>query len=225
MRVFRFHSCFGFPVSLVLLGFLFTFKAEAQEIDVVGRWLQTNSGVRTLKVTFSQSRKLRSLNLPIQQKGILWLDYERDRFRWETGSPPQTIVVRNGNDLLILRTRAKKVERRTYGTGSSVTPGMSALATGFPRSASEFRRKYRVLEIQSQGGKYRVITQPLGSGGRGVSRFTFLIDARTFRLEGFEISLTDGSSISTSFSRVEPNVRLSPALFSPDLTGYGETKF
>jgi outer membrane lipoprotein-sorting protein len=195
----------------------------APNMEIVEKWLGGNSGVGSLKIDFSQTRTMKSIKVPVRQQGSLWLDYGNDRFRWQTGDPAQTIVVSQGRNILILRTPMKRYEIRPAGSGGA--PGMAALANGFPRSLGDFQRKYRVIDILPQGDTHHIVTRPLGASGKGVSRFTFVVDSSKFRLRGIEIDLEDGSSINTSFSSVQPNAGMPASLFKPDLAGYTETKF
>ena len=102
---------------------------------------------------------------------------------------------------------------------------MGALVNGFPRTLSEFQRKYRVLKVEPQRSSYRIVATPLGAGGRGVKTFTYIVESKNYRLVGIEIDLKDGSSIKTSFNKVTPNAAVSRSLFQPSLEGYQETKF
>ena len=217
-------SCPRFFFLLAVMLFFFPpERGAANDLAMVQRWLSTNSGVTSVKVDFTQTRKMRAIKLPIRQSGTLWLDYKTNRFRWQTGNPPQTIVVKPSSEVFILRTREKKYERRRAGGG--VAPGMGALANGFPRSVAEFQRKYRLQGIESKNGSHRIVATPLGASGRGVNTFTFVVDHPSFRLTGIEIDLKDGSSVKTAFRDVQTNVAVPRSLFEPDLTGYRETKF
>lgn len=198
-------------------------QTNSPDMGFVQRWLATNSGVDSLKIDFTQTRRMRSVKLPVRQDGTLWLDYGAHRFRWQTGDPAQTIVVSQGKNILILRTPMKRYEIRPAGSGGA--PGMAALANGFPRTLAEFQQRYRVLEVNPQANTKRIVTRPLGAGGRGVETFTFVVDGSHHRLLGIEIDLEDGSSVNTVFSRVQTNVGLARDLFKPSLDGYTETKF
>ena len=199
-------------------------QQSSPNLEIVKRWLSTNSGISSIRIDFTQTRKMRSLKVPIRQDGSLWLDYSGSRnFRWQTGNPPQTIVVGNGKQIVILRTPMKKYEVRA--SGADAAPGMSALAKGFPRTLEDFNAKYRVLEIVPHENTFRIVARPLGPAGRGVDTFTFVVERDRYRLLGIELDLQDGSSIDTVFNQVNPNVALPADLFRPDLTGYKETKF
>lgn len=196
---------------------------RAKDLEVVQRWLATNTGVRSIRIDFTQTRTLRAIKLPLKQDGSLWLDYENQRFRWQLGDPPQTIVVKPDKDLIIIRTSGKKYEKRAPGEGQ--TPAMAALANGFPRTLEAFQSNYRVLKIESRDNTYRIVAAPLGASARGVDSFTYVVQSDSFRLVGIEISLKDGSNVKTVFNRVQPNVPLLHELFQPSLEGYRETKF
>ncbi|MFT5468438.1 MAG: outer membrane lipoprotein-sorting protein [Verrucomicrobiales bacterium] len=220
----------NFLKPTIIISLAFAASATAADEDgsaIVERWLDAGSPVSALRVEFTQTRKLKTIKLPIVKKGTLWIDYAKDRFRWQTGDPPQTIVVRVADELTVIRTPGKKFERRDLGdnAGDAQPHALMALAGGFPRSVEAFNRDYRLIEANREGETFRLITQPLGARGKGVEHFIFLIDAEQHRLRGFEIQLEDGSSISTSFDAVETEPSLTDELFVPDLTNYRETQF
>lgn len=192
-------------------------------LEVIQHWLGTNANAATLKIDFTQTRTMKSLKVPIRQDGMLWLDYRTGLFRWQTGDPAQTIVTKHGQDILIVRTPGQKYEVREAGSGAS--PGMGALATGFPKSLAEFREKYHVIGMLKQDNIFRIKTKPLGSAGRGIGDFTFVIEADRYRLLGIEINLEDGSSLHTVFDSVALNQPIPQGIFTPDLTGYKRTQF
>ncbi|MAS95761.1 MAG: hypothetical protein CMO55_21370 [Verrucomicrobiales bacterium] len=219
--------------GILAISFSLSVSGHAQEppvapevgIEVIKRWLGTNTGVGSVKIDFTQTRHMKSLKVPIRQDGILWLDFSKNprRFRWQTGDPAQTIVVGGGNGVLIIRTPGKKFEKKA--SGESAAPGMASLAHGFPRTLEDFQRKYHILEVRPHQNTYRILARPLGASGRGVETFTYVVERDRHRLLGIEIQLKDGSSVETVFNQVQANVALPAGLFSPDLTGYKETKF
>lgn len=192
-------------------------------LEVIQSWLGTNANADTLRIDFTQTRTMKSLKMPIRQNGVLWLDYRTGQFRWQTGDPPQTVVTKQGPNLIIARIPGKKFEVRPTGSGAS--PGMGALATGFPRSLDEFQRKYHVVDMVKQENIFRIKTKPLGAAGRGIGNFTFVIESDRYRLLGIEIDLEDGSSLNTVFDAVALNAPVNTALFSPDLTGFKQVEF
>lgn len=222
MVSFRRHLSLFLAGCLVLVAF--PHVSNAADMSVVERWMSTNSGVRTIKIDFTQTRTMTSIKVPIRQSGSLWLNYGSNQFRWQVGSPPQTIVTKHNGQLYIIRTAMKKYERRSASSGD-VPHGLMAMATGFPRSSSEFQQKYSVQSIDTSGSIYQIVTQPRGEAGRGVKTFTFIIGRDDYRLRGMEIVLSDGSYVKTAFNRVIPNVGIPGNLFTPDITGFKESTF
>lgn len=216
------------PPLLILSVCLLTLlpqKTNANNIWVVERWLQTNADTNSLKVDFVQSKALKTVRNPMVQSGVMWIDYPSNQFRWQLGDPAKTIVVSKGkNHLAVLRTPLKRVEYREVGK-SSGAPGLSSLTRGFPKTMAEFNHRYKVLNIAKVGNSWEVVTQPLGRDGEGVSRFRFVIDQQRFLLKGLVIDLKDGSTVTTTFQRVNRNAAINAAVFKPDMTGYTKTKF
>ena len=72
------------PVSLALaIGLVLATelaRADGGE-EVLTRWLAANAGLTTLRVDFVQTRKVNTLQVPIREVGVLWLDRDGDRLR------------------------------------------------------------------------------------------------------------------------------------------------
>ncbi len=187
--------------------------------DVISKWLETNNGVSRLKLNFTQTQVMKTVKAPLVQRGTLWLDMGSNKFRWEAG---KTLVTGNGSTITIQRTGSKKYEEREAGSGA---PGMASLSKGFPKSLDDFNSKYKLLKVTKGASNYSILTQPLGSSGKGVKTFTFKVDAAKFNLEGISLVLKDGSRMSTNFNNIDRNPELPESLFTADLSGYTETKF
>lgn len=216
---------FLFSIATIVFFIQMPFLVAAPDLQIVEKWLQTNANTKSLKVEFTQTRSLKAIKSPLSQSGILWLDYATNRFRWQLGDPPKTIVVSLGEKIAVMRTPLKRVEYREPGQGTSNSSGFSGLTGGFPKTMAEFQKKYRILDTMVKGNAYDIVTQPLGSESEGVSQFTFVVDKERFLLRGLVIELKDGSSITSSFQRVDRNIEIANDLFAPDLSGYTETKF
>ena len=211
-------------VNVLFIGVLSVglLRADTGEA-AVKQWLATNRGVDTLKVEFTQTRKLTSLKSVIRQRGFLWVDRRGEgSFRWQTGDPPGTIVTRKGGQLLIVRPRSRQYERRPAGESGS---SMGILAEGFPRSWEEFQRKYHLVGVKSRGEVHRINVQPRGQLDRGIQLLTFVTGGARGVLQALEVKFRDGSSQQIVFDKVERRLPLSAELFSPDLSGYQATKF
>ncbi len=211
---------------LPALGILLAFSVsdlQAQDLSeeqVVANWLKTNEGVSRLKLNFTQTQAMKTVKVPIVQRGNLWLDLSSKKFRWEAG---QTLVIGNSSNITIQRTGGKKYEKRASGSGGA--PGLASLAKGFPKSMSQFKSQYKLLKVTKGMGDYAILAQPTGASAKGVKTFTFKVDSKDFALEGMSLVLKDGSKVSTSFRSVTRNPSIPASTFVPDLKGYTETKF
>lgn len=215
------------PPSFLFLTLILSLQtAKAGDLAVVERWLATNANTQSLKVDFVQSKALKALKKPLSQEGTLWLDYRTNQFRWQLGSPAKTIVVSQGQEkIAVMRTPLKRVEFRESGGTSKSAPGLSTLSRGFPKNLADFQKEYRILKINPIETSYEIITQPLGADAEGVSRFRFVIDKQRYLLKGIVIDLKDGSTVTTTFQKVDRNPVIQANVFRPDLSGYTQTKF
>ena len=133
---------------LPALGILLAFSVsdlQAQDLSqeqVVANWLKTNEGVSRLKLNFTQTQAMKTVKVPIVQRGNLWLDLSSKKFRWEAG---QTLVIGNSSNITIQRTGGKKYEKRASGSGGA--PGLASLAKGFPKGCSLCKIQWREKEL------------------------------------------------------------------------------
>ncbi len=198
--------------------------ATAAAIDtnaVVAAWLGSQAGIRTMTADLVQTRKLKALADPLVTKGRLWFE-PPDRFRWELGVPAQTIVVRDGKDLLMISPRLKRAERYPMD-GSAKGPwtdALSLLESGFPRDAASFHRQYQVRSLAETNGVFEVRIQPVSPGARRmISGILLVVGTNGFRLHASELLLADGSVVRNDFENVRLNATLETNTFAPALTG------
>src|SRR5579885_681698 len=112
----------------------------------VASWLANQTNVQSWSADFVQTRSFKSLSKPLTKRGHVWFAAP-NRFRWELGSPAETIAVRATNELLVIYPRLKRVERFSLA-GNQTGPWKDALAlleAGFPRSAADLESQYNIL--------------------------------------------------------------------------------
>lgn len=66
----------------------------------IEKWAESESKLGRVRVAFTQEVKTPALKEPVKTPGIFWRLGGTD-FRWELGSPPGTILVRQGTSLQI----------------------------------------------------------------------------------------------------------------------------
>src|SRR5438105_4304437 len=69
--------------------------------SALASWIAAQKNIQSWQADFVQTRTFKSLSQPLMATGRVWFA-EPNRFRWELGSPPKTIAVRGGNDMLVM---------------------------------------------------------------------------------------------------------------------------
>src|SRR5438876_12265453 len=78
--------------------------------SLLSAWLGSQNDVRSWFAEVIQTRTLKSLAQPLTATGRVWFAAP-NRFRWELGNPPQTIALRQAEQMLVVYPRLKHVER------------------------------------------------------------------------------------------------------------------
>lgn len=205
--------------TLLVLGVWFCQQSGAAILDtnaVLAAWLGSQTNIQTLTADLVQTRKLKALADPLVAKGRLWFE-PPGRFRWELGVPAQTIVLRDGKDLLMISPRLKRVERYPMD-GSAKGPwndALSLLESGFPRDAASFHRQYRMQSLAETNGQFEIRITPTSAGARRmISGILLVVRTEDFLLAANELSLADGSVIRNDFSNVKLNAKLETDTFA-----------
>jgi outer membrane lipoprotein-sorting protein len=195
--------------------------AAAELNPAVKSWLAAQTNLQSWTADFVQTRTLKSLAQPLTTAGHVWFAAP-NQFRWELGSPPQTIAVRGPTELLIFYPRLKRVERFAL-TGDQ--PGrwrdaLSLLEAGFPRSESELEARYNILSQNVSGNICELVLQPKSSSARRMLRQIKIdFDARNLSLSGTELEFADGSTMRNDFKNPVLNPKLDAQMFAPPIPG------
>ena len=78
--------------------------------SALNAWLNAQTNIQTWSAEVIQTRALKSLTQPLIAKGRVWFAAP-NRFRWELGDPPQTIAVRQPEQMLVIYPRLKRAEK------------------------------------------------------------------------------------------------------------------
>lgn len=203
-----------------LLGCALVVSADAAEITpAAAAWLAGQTNVQNWSADFVQTRTLKSLSQPLTASGHVWFAAP-NRFRWELGSPAQTIAVRAPAELLIFYPRLKRVERFPL-TGSQTGPWRDALAlleAGFPRSQTALEAQYNIASqtVTDHNGKF-VLEPKAASARRMIPRLKIDFDTQDFSLRATELEFADGSTMRNDFKNPVLNPKIDEALFNPPI--------
>jgi outer membrane lipoprotein-sorting protein len=182
-------------------------------------WLASQTNVHSWSADFLQTRTLKSLAQPLTSSGHLWFSAP-NRFRWELGSPAQTIAVRAPTELLILYPRLRRVERFPL-TGGQTGPWRDALAlleAGFPRSQAELEARYDILSQTASGETGELVLQPKSAAARRmIPQLKIDFDTKDASLRGTELQFADGSSMRNDFKNATLNPKVDEKMFNPEI--------
>ena len=195
-------------------------RSSAVELDAASAaWLESQTNVQAWSAEFVQTRKFKSLTQPLTATGHVWFAAP-NRFRWELGQPPQTIVVRAPDELLIFSPKLKRVERYPL-TKQQTGPWRDAMAlldAGFPRSRSELAARFDIVSQSVSNDVGQLVLQPKSASARKMMR-RIQIDFSTIdhSLRGTELEVADGSTMRNDFHDAALNPKLDETMFNPPI--------
>jgi outer membrane lipoprotein-sorting protein len=206
-------------VGLALLVASSARSLAADTNSIIAGWLDSQTNLTTWSADVIQTRTLSSLVHPLTATGQVWFA-SPNLFRWELGSPPRTIAVRQPDRMLIIYPRLNRVELfplDNHATG----PWRDALAlieAGFPRSAAELADRFRLLSVESSSNSHQITLQPVTpSARRLMPRISVFLTPDPLMLQATEIEFADGSLMRNEFTNAVHNPVIDPALFDPPL--------
>jgi outer membrane lipoprotein-sorting protein len=186
---------------------------------VVASWLAAQTNLHTWSADFVQTRALKSLTQPLMATGQVWFAAP-NRFRWELGRPPQTIAVREPNELLVIYPRLKRVEHFPLSgeQAGRWRDALSLLEAGFPRTQAELQAQFHILSQSLQGQVCELALQPKAAAAkRLMPEIRIDLDAKDLSLRGTELHFADGSVLRNDFTNAVLNPKLDPVLFAPTI--------
>jgi outer membrane lipoprotein-sorting protein len=212
------ETSLSFVLGFGVLGFGVSgaFSADRSS-PALSRFLSAQTNLQTWSADLTQIRRLKTLTQPLVSTGKVWFAAP-NKFRWEIGSPPQTIAMRGGDEMLVLYPRLKRVEKYPL-TGEQMGPWKDTLAlleAGFPRSEAEMTSRFKLLSVTSTNGVFNAIMEPRSSSARRMMPLIGIVFAgNDFQLLATELQFADGSTMRNEFRNTHLNRVLDPALFTP----------
>ena len=224
------HSSFEFLSSLVIrhwsskcLGaFLSVFGWQPPACgasSVLGAWLNSQTNIHTWSAEVIQTRTLKSLAQPLTATGHVWFAAP-NRFRWELGNPPQTIALRQPDQMLVIYPKLKRAEKYplTRDHAGPWTDTLALLEAGFPRSQSELESRFRIESETTTDAVHEVTLQPKSASARRMMPHIKIAFATSdFSLRATELQFADGSTMRNDFTNALLNPRMDDSLFTPEV--------
>src|SRR5437870_3147210 len=111
---------------------------------VLYAWFAAQTNLHTWTADFTQTRTLRTLTQPLVATGHVWFATP-NRFRWELGSPAQTIALRHADEMFVIYPMLKRAERYplTGHESGQWRDMLSLLEAGFPHSRADLDSRFR----------------------------------------------------------------------------------
>ncbi|HOP96926.1 MAG TPA: outer membrane lipoprotein carrier protein LolA [Verrucomicrobiota bacterium] len=212
------------PQSFLLLGllfFLFASPSAFGQTNIVSTWLAAQTNVQSWSADLVQTRRLKTLAQPLVAQGRVWFAAP-NRFRWEIGSPPDTIAIRDRNQLYLVYPRFNRAERYPLD-GNQTGPWRDALAlleAGFPRSEADLNARFHILRQSVTNSLCEIVLQPRSAAARRMMPgITIAFDTNDFSLRSTELQMADGSTMRNDFTNAVLNPPIPESVFSLPTTG------
>jgi outer membrane lipoprotein-sorting protein len=204
----------------LLLGAWNAHSAAAAETSLaLQKFLAAQTNLQTWSADLTQTRQLKTLAQPLVSTGHVWFAAP-NKFRWEIGSPAQTIAVRGTDEMLVLYPRLKRVEKYPL-SGERMGQWKDTLAlleAGFPRSQSELEKQFKIVSVRPTNDVHVVVLQPKSSSARRMMpQIALSFAASDFQLRATELQFGDGSTMRNDFRNAALNPKLEAALFAPKI--------
>lgn len=203
---------------------MFAGQASAQPSDnnaTLVAWLNAQTNLQTWEADFVQTRRLKALTQPLTATGHVWFAAP-NRFRWELGHPPQTIAVRQPEQLLVIYPRLKHVERYPLDSAKA-GPWKETLAlldAGFPRSRTEVESRFNILSQGTTNGIHELTLQPKSEAARRLMpQIKIAFATNDFSLHSTELQFADGSTMQNVFAHAILNPKIDDSVFQPTIEG------
>jgi len=182
---------------------------------VLDAWFAAQANVHFLSADFVQTRTLKTLVQPLVATGHLWFS-PPNQFRWELGSPAQTIALRHADEMFVIYPRLKRAEHYPLGASAprAWRDAMSLVDAGFPRTRKEFNSQFQIQSLTETNGLWVVALQPRSAAARQIMpELRVSLAAGDFSFAGTELVFVDGSRMRNDFSHVVANGALDENLF------------
>jgi len=191
----------------------------ADQSPLLDSWFSAQTNLHTFSADLIQTRTLKVLSQPLVSAGKAWVAVP-DRFRWELGSPPQTIALRQPDTLLIIYPRLKRAEKYPLG-GNQPGPWRDALAlieASFPRSRADLEAHFRILSVTQTNAHWQLALQPKSSLARSMmAEIDICVRTNDFALAATELKFADGSTMRNDFTNIVLNPQLPDGCFDAKL--------
>jgi outer membrane lipoprotein-sorting protein len=192
---------------------------QAQNYEAqFNNWFAVQTNMQSWSAHFTQTRTLVAFSQPLVSTGKVWV--EPGQFRWELGQPPQTIVVRKPDELIIFYPRLKRAEIYELNQipNGPIKDAMALLDVSLPRSKAELEKNFQLVSATVTNSILQMTLQPRSVSARQfVHAMIIGFHTNDYLIADSEMEFADGSRLLNDFSHVVLNQPISPALFETNI--------
>jgi outer membrane lipoprotein-sorting protein len=206
--------CFLWILPCLAVTVLHAADYEAQ----FNQWFAAQTNMQNWTADFTQTRSLVALSQPLKSKGKVWV--EPGSFRWELGQPPQTIVVRNPNELLILYPRFKRAELYPLDKipAGPIKDAMALLDVSVPRDRASMEEHFQLMSATETNATLQMTLQPKSISARQfIGTMVIGFHTNNYVIADSEMRFSDGSTLRNDFTNVVYNQPMDSKLFDTNL--------
>ncbi len=208
------RRCFLWILPCIAATVLHAADYEAQ----FNQWFAAQMNMQNWTADFTQTRSLVALSQPLKSKGKVWV--KPGSFRWELGQPPQTIVVRNPDELLILYPRFKRAELYPLDKipAGPIKDAMALLDVSVPRDRASMEEHFQLLSATETNATLQMTLQPKSVSARQfIGNMIIGFHTNNYVIADSEMRFSDGSTLRNDFTNVIFNQSMDSKLFDTNL--------
>lgn len=209
----------GLRLCLWMLLWLVATALHAEDYEAqFNKWFAVQTNMQNWSADFIQTRSLVALSQPLTSHGKVWV--RPGEFRWELGQPPQTIVVRNPDELLILYPRFKRAELYPLDKipAGPIKDAMSLMDVSLPRDRSTMEQHFQLLSATETNAVLQMTLQPKSVSARQfIGAVIIGFHTNDFVIANSEMKFSDGSTLRNDFTNVVFNQQMDPKLFETNV--------
>ena len=187
--------------------------------ELLTAFVERQAAVKTWSADLIQTRTLKSFAQPLISTGRVWFAAP-NLFRWELGTPAQTIALRRSTEMMVIYPRLKRAERYALD-GTATGPWkdtLSLLEAGFPSSRADLDAKFKILSTITSNQVCTAVLEPKSAGSRRfMPQLQLVFSINDFSLLGTELQFADHSTLRNEFIRPKLNPATPDSVFQADL--------
>ena len=211
-------------VLVLFLGFRLPWAFCDSTVDLLPlkACFEAQNDLKSISADFTQTRALKTLKSPIAVKGHFWFAAP-DRFRWQLGDPPKTIIIGTDNGTVFIQPLRKHASKNSLPNPENSANRQTFQMVGLSGAGTleEFQKHMNVLSLKTSGTRCHLEMLPKDPAtSRGLSSINLDFDAGSGQWIGFEIVTREGSLIRTELNNVRTNSVIPGGVFDYDLRGF-----